>query len=295
MAVTNFSPLLGLALPTTGDLSGTWGSTINDSITALLDSAVAGTTTLSADADVTLSITNGVANQARSAVLRWTAGGTTTRNITAPAQSKAYIVINDTSGTQSIVLRGDGPTTGITVVAGEKCIAVWDGSDFVKLSSLISGAVGVVNGGTGATTLTGILKGSGTSPITAVTAPTGELVGTTDTQTLSGKTVTDLVFDGSYTEQIHTLATSGTIALVPANGTIQTCASSGAVTFTDSLSAGQTLVLMITDGETNTVTWPTITWVTGSGNNAPALTAADTFVFWKVSTTLYGAYVGSYV
>ena len=43
MAVTNFSTLLGLALPTTGDLSGTWGTTVNDSITALLDSAVAGT------------------------------------------------------------------------------------------------------------------------------------------------------------------------------------------------------------------------------------------------------------
>ena len=65
MAVTNFTPLLGLALPTTGDLSGTWGVTVNDAITSLLDSAVAGTTTLSTDADVTLSTTNGAANQAR--------------------------------------------------------------------------------------------------------------------------------------------------------------------------------------------------------------------------------------
>ena len=46
MAVTNFSPLLGLALPTTGDLTGTWGTTVNDAITGLVDSAVAGTTTL---------------------------------------------------------------------------------------------------------------------------------------------------------------------------------------------------------------------------------------------------------
>ena len=52
MAVTNFSPLLGLALPTTGDLSGTWGTVVNDAITGLLDSAIAGTTTLSADVDV---------------------------------------------------------------------------------------------------------------------------------------------------------------------------------------------------------------------------------------------------
>jgi hypothetical protein len=34
--------------------------------------------------------------------------------------------------------------------------------------------------------------------------------------------------------------------------------------------------------------------VTSAGNVAPTLTAADTLVFWKVSTTLYGAVVGSY-
>jgi hypothetical protein len=71
MAVTNFTPLLGLALPTTGDLSGTWGTTVNTAITELIDSAVAGTTTLSANSDVTLSTTNGAANQARNAVILW--------------------------------------------------------------------------------------------------------------------------------------------------------------------------------------------------------------------------------
>jgi hypothetical protein len=135
MAVTNFSPLLGLALPTTGDLDGTWGTTVNDSITQLLDSAVAGTTTLSADADVTLSTTNGAANQARNAVILWTAGGTVTRNITAPAQSKAYFVVNKTSSTQSIVIRGAGPTTGVTVLAGIQSLVVWNGVDFVEVAS----------------------------------------------------------------------------------------------------------------------------------------------------------------
>jgi hypothetical protein len=156
MAVTNFSPLLGLALPTTGDLSGTWGTTVNDSITGLIDSAVAGTTTLSADADVTLSTTNGAANQARNAIIRWTASGTTTRNITAPAQSKAYLVINATGGTQSIVIRGSGPTTGVTIAAGVRALVAWNGSDFVKivsnpvvLTSDVSGVLPAANGGTG--------------------------------------------------------------------------------------------------------------------------------------------------
>ncbi len=48
--------------------------------------------------------------------------------------------------------------------------------------------VTVAQGGTGATTLTGILRGNGTSAFTAVTAPTGALVGDTDSQTLINKT-----------------------------------------------------------------------------------------------------------
>ena len=157
MAVTNFTPLLGLALPTTGDLSGTWGTTVNDAITDLLDDAVAGTVTLSADADVTLSTTNGADNQARNAVILWTASnGANTRNITAPAQSKAYVVIN--AGTGPIVIRGSGPTTGVTLPAGARALVAWNGSDFVKivsnpvsLTTDVSGALPVANGGTAAT------------------------------------------------------------------------------------------------------------------------------------------------
>jgi len=189
MAVTNFSPLLGLALPTTGDLSGTWGTTVNDSITSLLDSAVAGTTTLSADADVTLSTTNGASNQARNAVILWTASnGATTRNITAPAQSKAYIVIN--TGTGSVVVRGAGPTTGVTIVTGEKALIAWNGSDFVKVTSTATGvlslSVATANGFAGSssggqtpaitltTSVTGITKGNG-SVLSAAVAGTDYL------------------------------------------------------------------------------------------------------------------------
>jgi hypothetical protein len=143
MAVTNFTPLLGLALPTTGDLSGTWGATVNTAITDLLDDAVAGTVTLSTNADVTLTTTNGADNQARNAVILWTASnGATTRFITAPAQSKAYVVIN--AGTGSIVVRGSGPTTGVTITSGNKSLVAWNGSDFVAISSTVfSGVISV--------------------------------------------------------------------------------------------------------------------------------------------------------
>ena len=96
-------------------------------------------------------------------------------------------------------------------------------------------------------------------------------------------------------ETVYTLGTSGSITLNPANGSIQKSVLTGNPTFSDSLESGQTIVLHLEGGATYTVTWPTITWVTGSGNAAPTLTAKDTVVLWKISTTLYGAYVGSYV
>ena len=133
--MTTYTSNLGLALPVTGDLTGTWGQTVNDAITSLLDSAVAGTTTLNTDADVTLTDTTGAANQSRQAIIRWTAGGTVTRNITAPARTKVYVVINATSGSQSIVFRGAGPTTGVTLVAGERALVAWSGTDFVKVTT----------------------------------------------------------------------------------------------------------------------------------------------------------------
>lgn len=96
-------------------------------------------------------------------------------------------------------------------------------------------------------------------------------------------------------ETVGTLATSGTIALDPANGTIQTCVLTGVPTFTDSLEAGQSIVLMLENATTHVPVWPTVTWVTSTGNTLPTLTAKVTLVFWKIATTLYGTYVGSYV
>ena len=139
---TAYTSLLGLALPVTGELSGTWGDTVNNAITGLLDTAVAGTTTITADADITLSTTSGASNEARQAIILWTAGGTATRTITAPARSKTYVVINKTSSTQSIKLVGVGPTTGVTIIANESAVCAWNGVDFIKTSSTIANAAG---------------------------------------------------------------------------------------------------------------------------------------------------------
>jgi hypothetical protein len=258
---TGNTSLLGLALPVEGELDGTWGDVVNDSITSLVDSAVAGTTILSADADVTLTDTSLAANQARQAILRWTASnGATTRNITAPARSKPYIVIN--AGTGSCVLRGAGPTTGITIAAAESCVAAWNGSDFVKVSTNAAGAGGV--------TLDGV-------------------------QTLTNKTMSGVVLNDGYTEEVFAV-TGTTPALSPTNGSIQTWTLSGNSTPTaGTWAAGQSITLMIDDGTAYTVTWSSlaVTWETGGGT-APTLatTGYTVITLWKVGSTIYGAAVG---
>lgn len=52
-----------------------------------------------------------------------------------------------------------------------------------------TGTLAVSRGGSGAGTLTGLVIGNGTSAFTTVTAPSGAVVGTTDTQTLTNKWV----------------------------------------------------------------------------------------------------------
>ena len=214
MAVTNFSPLLGLALPTTGDLSGTWGTTVNDSITSLIDSAVAGTTTLSADTDVTLSTTNGASNQARNAVILWTASnGATTRVITAPAQSKAYVVIN--AGTGSITVKASGRPSGPTIASGFKALIAFNGTDFVtiasslvNLTSDVTGTLPVANGGTGQTSYTNgqLLIGNTTgNTLTKATITAG-----------SGVTITN----GNGSIEISATGTGGTVTSVTATAPI---------------------------------------------------------------------------
>jgi hypothetical protein len=100
----------------------------------------------------------------------------------------------------------------------------------------------------------------------------------------------DVKFANAIVETVFNL--TGT-ALDPNNGTVQTKTISGNTTFTDSLSSGESMSLHLTSASSHTITWPTITWVSGTGNNAPTLTAADTVVLFKISSTLYGVWIGS--
>lgn len=106
---------------------------------------------------------------------------------------------------------GTGTVNGITLtgtVTSSGSLTLGGTLSGVSLTTQVSGTLPVGNGGTGATTLTGILKGNGTSAFTAVTAPSGALVGTTDTQDLSNKTLTT----GNTLNAGTSVSDTGTIA-----------------------------------------------------------------------------------
>ena len=134
--------LIGLTLPATGTLSGQWGDTVNNAISQIIDVAVAGTQSVTTDADIDLTVTTGTyastgltSTSSQYAVLLCTGARTAARNINTPKQSKTYVVINDTTGGYAITVRGGptSPTTGVTVAAGTRAIIAWNGSDFVNV------------------------------------------------------------------------------------------------------------------------------------------------------------------
>ena len=126
----------------------------------------------------------------------------------------------------------------------------------------------------------------------AVTAADIPAAGTDFVPKSGGAFTGDVGFGGAIDEAIHAL--SGTSpTLDPSNGTIQTHTLSGNTTYSDGLSDGESLTLMIDDGSAFTVTWPSVTWKT-DGGDPPTLneTGFTVVVLWKVGSTIYGARVG---
>jgi len=132
---TAYTPLLGLALPANGELSGSWGTVVNSYITTYLDSAVAGGLAVSLVGNVTLSKTTDASlgsTSSQYAILNVTADALGPWSITVPAASKFYIVNNLAGNPFTIKASGQ---TGVTVGASEKCVVAYNGTDFVKIAS----------------------------------------------------------------------------------------------------------------------------------------------------------------
>jgi hypothetical protein len=292
---TSYTSLLGLALPATGELSGTWGDTVNNYISTYIDSAVAGSLTVTADTTLTKTTGSSLGSTSSQYAIIIASPASANITITAPASSKSYI-INNTSATYTVTIRGAGPTTGVTLAVSEKAIVAWNGSDFVKIASSAvatgtvtsvglsapsiftvtnspvtssgtltlsySGtALPIANGGTGATTLAGANI--------AVTNTTNTF---SATQTFSGTSSTfgTSLLDSNETVNVVAAAPSATTNFYVQSGSVQYYTSNAANNWTLNIafSSGTSLNSALAVGQSVTFSLVTTQSTTAYYNSA---------------------------
>jgi hypothetical protein len=144
--MADLTPTTNLSLPliTTGTQSGTWGSDVNNGLTAYLDICIAGTLSLTSASFTSnaLTLANTAGNSSSDNISTTTAqyyilklsslaAGVT---ITAPSTSKSYI-INNTDSTYGCTIKASGQS-GVTIVAGEKALVIFNGTDYIKVSNV---------------------------------------------------------------------------------------------------------------------------------------------------------------
>jgi hypothetical protein len=295
---STYAPNTGIELIATGEKSGTWGDVTNTNL-RIIDRLTNGVGAIALSGTThTLTTSDGALSdgQYRLLVLGGSPSGTNTITIDPNDQEKLFFVFND-SGESAVFTQGSGGN--VTVADGTYALIYADGggaaaavSEFSFIAPVTRAELNILDGATVTTAELNILDG-----VTATTAEINYNDVTTLGTTEASKVVTadangDVSFANGIAENVYAL--SGTTpALDPTNGTIQTWTLSGNSTPTDSLNSGESITLMIDDGTSYTITWPTITWVNNLGV-APTLATSGytTIIIWKVSTTLYGALVG---
>jgi hypothetical protein len=172
---STFSPYK-IELMATGENNTTWGDKTNVNFTAFEELITGSADVAFASADVTLTLTNTSAPQtARNLRLNLTGvTGGTPRNLIVPALEKFYLVKN---GCADAITVKNATGTGIAVPAGASMAVFNDGVNVVEPITFITSptfgsALTVPQGGTGATTITGLVKGNGAAAFSAATAGT---------------------------------------------------------------------------------------------------------------------------
>lgn len=124
---------IGIKLITTGDESGTWGDSTNSNFSDVLDEAIAGAVTynIGSDADFTLTVSDGTSSDARHAVIKFTSVALSATRVCTFAPNdlqKVWIVINSTTGGQSLTFKQGSAGSTVTVPNGESAIIYSDGA-----------------------------------------------------------------------------------------------------------------------------------------------------------------------
>ncbi len=128
---TQYTPTLKLALPVTGELSGTWGDVVNDNITSMIEQAIAGLATINTWTGNahTLTTANGTTSESRCAMLVAATGGgapSAAAEIICPAAAKLYVLQNNTS--YAVTLKTSAGS-GVAVAAGDTAFLFCDGTN----------------------------------------------------------------------------------------------------------------------------------------------------------------------
>ena len=139
---TQYTPLLKVALPATGELVGAWGDVVNNNITLMFEQAIAGlvvinTWTLNSH---TLTTANGISAESRNAMLVAQSDGLGQPNAAAtiicPALSKLYVLKNVTG--QTVTLR-TAAGTGVAVPTGQTATLFCDGTNVETAGTAVNG------------------------------------------------------------------------------------------------------------------------------------------------------------
>jgi hypothetical protein len=223
---TQYTPTLKLALPVTGELSGTWGDVVNDNITSMVEQAIAGLATINtwtANAH-TLTTANGTTSESRCAMLVLTDTGTAlsgAATVVCPTASKIYIVKN-TSGQSATIKTAAG--TGIAVPNGETMFVFCDGTNVVQAVTRIASAdVDFAKlKGTGAVVVTNILDEDNMASDSATALATQQSIKAyVDSQIAANNDLSEVLANGN--------TTGGTDIAVSAGDDITFTATSNAI------------------------------------------------------------------
>lgn len=192
---STYTTNLGIQKPANGEQSGTWGQTVNAN-SDILDRAVNGSLSLSlSGTSSTLTTLQGSVSDGQYKVLELTGSPSGTHTITIdPATAQTLYLVNNTTAQSVIFTQGSGGN--VTIVAGASAIIYSSGAGatakvtnitnvFAMSNVKITGGtitgitdLAVADGGTGASTLTGYVKGTGTAALTAsATIPSTDITG----------------------------------------------------------------------------------------------------------------------
>jgi hypothetical protein len=213
--MSTYSSNLKIELVGTGEQSGTWGATTNNNFSNVFEQAIVGrgNPDYASDANLTLTYTDSVASQtARNLYLNVTSsvggGLTATRNLVVPTINKTYVVQNNTTGGQSILVKTSAGT-GVTVPNGKTVALYVNGTDVIAAFNHVSTAL----------SLGDTLSVAGTASLASATASgTLGVTGNTALSTLSA--TGNVTFSGTGSTKLQ----AGTTAQrpgTPANGMIR--------------------------------------------------------------------------